>query len=29
MAGWKEDKPVKTSNDEREAFAWDEQSVYI
>jgi len=29
MAGWKEDKPIKSTNEEREVFAWDEQNVYL
>jgi len=26
---WKEDKPIKTPNSERDIFAWDEPNVYL
>ena len=29
MAEWKEDKPIKTSNEEREIFSWDESNVLL
>lgn len=29
MAEWKEDKPIKTENEEREIFAWDEANVLL
>ena len=29
MAEWKEDKPIKSSNEEREVFSWDESNVLL
>ena len=29
MNEWKEDKPIKTSNREREIFSWDESNVLL
>ena len=29
MAEWKEDKPIKSEEKERDIFAWDEANVYL
>ncbi len=29
MAEWKEDKPIKTSNEERDIFSWDEPNILL
>ncbi len=29
MTEWKEDKPIQTSNEEREIFSWDESNVLL
>ncbi len=29
MTEWKEDKPIQTTNEEREIFSWDESNVLL
>jgi len=29
MAGWKEDKQIKSSDEERDIFSWDEANVLL